>query len=101
MLFRPGALVAATMLFGLPASAEEIVRISGWGGSEVAIVNGLLTNVLAEKLAEEGIRVKYEPVDGDYSQFIINGLSAGTAPDLFYVDTFGRGRYSAPVKPHR
>ncbi|AAK65405.1 extracellular solute-binding protein [Sinorhizobium meliloti] len=96
MLFRPGALVAATMLFGLPASAEEIVRISGWGGSEVAIVNGLLTNVLAEKLAEEGIRVKYEPVDGDYSQFIINGLSAGTAPDLFYVDTFwARSVFSA------
>ena len=100
MLFRPGALVAATMLC-LPASAEETVRISGWGGSEVAIVNGLLTNVVAEKLAKEGIRVKYEPVDGDYSQFIINGLSAGTAPDLFTSIPFGRGQYSAPVKPHR
>lgn len=89
-------LPARAMLLGLPASAEEIVRISGWGGSEVAIVNGLLTNVLAEKLAEEGIRVKYEPVDGDYSQFIINGLSAGTAPDLFYVDTFwARSVFSA------
>ncbi|WP_026622678.1 multiple sugar transport system substrate-binding protein (plasmid) [Ensifer sp. WSM1721] len=97
MLFRPAkALAAATMLLGLPALADETVRISGWGGSEVAIVNGLLTNVLAEKLAKEGITVKYEPVDGDFSQFIINGLSAGTAPDLFYVDVFwARSIFSA------
>jgi multiple sugar transport system substrate-binding protein len=97
MLFRPAkALAAATMLLGLPAFAEETVRISGWGGSEVAIVNGLLTNVLAEELEKAGITVKYEPVDGDFSQFIINGLSAGTAPDLFYVDIFwARSIFSA------
>ncbi|OWK23102.1 hypothetical protein AJ87_41020 [Rhizobium yanglingense] len=84
------------MLLGLPAFAEETVRISGWGGSEVAIVNGLLTNVLADELAKEGITLKYEPVDGDFSQFIINGLSAGTAPDLFYVDIFwARSIFSA------
>ncbi|NRP75402.1 Cyclodextrin-binding protein [Ensifer psoraleae] len=97
MLSHPArALAAATMLLGLPAFAEETVRISGWGGSEVAIVNGLLTNVLAEKLAKEGITVEYEPVDGDFSQFILNGLSAGTAPDLFYVDVFwARSIFSA------
>ncbi|MEY9198593.1 MULTISPECIES: extracellular solute-binding protein [Sinorhizobium] len=91
-----GALAAATMLAGLPAFASDTVRISGWGGSEVAIVNGLLTDVLAEKLAKEGITVKYEPVDGEFSQFIVNGLSAGTAPDLFYVDIFwARSVFSA------
>lgn len=41
MPFRPAkALAAATMLLGLPAFAEDTVRVSGWGGSEVAIVNG-------------------------------------------------------------
>jgi multiple sugar transport system substrate-binding protein len=64
------------------------VRISGWGGSEVALVNGLITDVLAEDLRAADINVVYEPVDADFSQFITNALSAGTAPDLFYTDIF-------------
>jgi multiple sugar transport system substrate-binding protein len=86
----------------LPALAQDTtVRISGWGGSEVAIVNGLITEVLAEDLAAAGITVTYEPVDGDFSQFITNALSAGTAPDLFYTDifwsraVFGTGKVAA------
>jgi len=78
--------VGAVALAG--AASAETVRISGWGGSEVAIVNGLLTDVLADQLAADGIEVVYEPVDGDFSQFITNALSAGTAPDLFYTDIF-------------
>ncbi len=70
------------------AQATDTVRISGWGGSEVAIVNGLITDVLADELEAADIAVVYEPVDGDFSQFITNGLSAGTAPDLFYTDIF-------------
>jgi multiple sugar transport system substrate-binding protein len=71
-----------------PALATDTVRISGWGGSEVAIVNGLITDVLADELKAADIAVVYEPVDGDFSQFITNALSAGTAPDLFYTDIF-------------
>lgn len=83
------ALLTGTALTAAPAFAQnQTVTISGWGGSEVAIVNGLLTEVVAEELAAAGITVNYEPVDGDFSQFIINGLSAGTAPDLFYTDIF-------------
>ncbi|MDN3685226.1 hypothetical protein QW180_23160 [Vibrio sinaloensis] len=33
-----------------------------------------------------GLEVKYQAVEGDFSQFITNSLSAGTAPDAFYVD---------------
>lgn len=40
------------------------------------------------KLDKEGIRVVYEPIEGDYTQWLFNALSAGTAPDLFYVDIF-------------
>jgi multiple sugar transport system substrate-binding protein len=82
-------LLAGLSLLALTTAANaETVRISGWGGNEVAIVNGLITDVLAEELAAEDVEVVYEPVDGDFSQFIINALSAGTAPDLFYVDIF-------------
>jgi multiple sugar transport system substrate-binding protein len=82
-------LLAGLSLLALTTAANaETVRISGWGGNEVAIVNGLITDVLAEELAAEDVEVVYEPVDGDFSQFIMNALSAGTAPDLFYVDIF-------------
>lgn len=72
----------------LPALAQVQVRISGWGGTDVAIVSGLLKEVVQPKLDKEGIRVVYEPIEGDYTQWLFNALSAGTAPDLFYVDIF-------------
>jgi len=81
-------LAGASALAMTAAAQAETVRIAGWGGTEVALVNGLITDVLAEDLAAADIQVTYEPVDGDFSQFIVNGLSAGTAPDLFYTDIF-------------
>jgi multiple sugar transport system substrate-binding protein len=82
-------LLAGLSLLAMTSAAMAVdVRISGWGGAEVALVNGLLTDVLAEDLKAADINVKYEPVDGDFSQFITNALSAGTAPDLFYTDIF-------------
>ena len=76
------------LAMSVAANAADKVRISGWGGAEVALVNGLITDVLAEDLKAADIEVVYEPVDGDFSQFITNALSAGTAPDLFYADIF-------------
>ena len=82
-------LLASLSLLALTTAASAVdVRISGWGGSEVAIVNGLIDDVLADELKAADIKVIYEPVDGDFSQFITNALSAGTAPDLFYTDIF-------------
>ncbi|MBL8596954.1 MAG: extracellular solute-binding protein [Devosia sp.] len=82
-------LLAGLSLLALTSAASAVdVRISGWGGAEVALVNGLITDVLAEDLKATDINVVYEPVDGDFSQFITNALSAGTAPDLFYTDIF-------------
>lgn len=82
-------LLAGLSLLALTTAASAVdVRISGWGGSEVAIVNGLIDEVLADELKAADIKVVYEPVDGDFSQFITNALSAGTAPDLFYTDIF-------------
>ncbi|WP_026175137.1 extracellular solute-binding protein [Thermus igniterrae] len=75
-------------LVGLGALAQTQVRISGWGGTDIAIVNGLLKDVVQPRMDREGIRVVYEPIEGDYTQWLFNALSAGTAPDLFYVDIF-------------
>ncbi len=89
-------LAGASALATVSAAHAETVRISGWGGTEVAIVNSLITDVLKDEIAAAGIEVAYEPVDGDFSQFILNGLSAGTAPDLFYTDIFwSRSIFSA------
>ena len=81
------AFLALLALLGL-AFAQTQVRISGWGGTDIAIVSGLLKEVVQPKLDKEGIRVVYEPIEGDYTQWLFNALSAGTAPDLFYVDVF-------------
>ncbi len=80
-------LIAVLALLSL-ALAQTQVRISGWGGTDIAIVNGLLKEVVQPKLDREGIRVVYQPIEGDYTQWLFNALSAGTAPDLFYVDIF-------------
>ncbi|GGN02820.1 ABC transporter substrate-binding protein [Thermus composti] len=98
------AFLALLVLLGL-ASAQTQVRISGWGGTDIAIVSGLLKEVVQPKLDKEGIRVVYEPIEGDYTQWLFNALSAGTAPDLFYVDVFwseslfATGRV-APLDPY-
>ena len=70
------------------AVAQTQVRISGWGGPDTAVVSGLLKEVVQPQLDRENIRVLYEPIEGDYTQWLFNALSAGTAPDLFYVDIF-------------
>ncbi|ADW21826.1 MULTISPECIES: extracellular solute-binding protein [Thermus] len=80
-------LVVVLAMLGLTL-AQTQVRISGWGGTDIAIVNGLLKEVVQPKLDREGIRVIYQPIEGDYTQWLFNALSAGTAPDLFYVDIF-------------
>ncbi len=82
-------LLASAFALGAASLAQaQTVRVSGFGGSDPAVVNGLLNDVLADEIAALGIEVEYAPTDGDYSQFILNALSAGTAPDLFYTDIF-------------
>lgn len=78
------SLVAALGASGL-ASAQNIV-ISGWGGNDVVVMNKLINEVLAEDFKAAKINIKYVPVEGDFTPYIVNALSAGTAPDLFYTD---------------
>ncbi len=68
------------------AVADTEVTIAGWGGNDVVVLNKLVNDVLADDFKKANLIVKYQAVEGDFSQFITNSLSAGTAPDAFYVD---------------
>ncbi|OEU70048.1 MAG: ABC transporter substrate-binding protein [Desulfuromonadales bacterium C00003068] len=82
-------LAVSALALGVAFSAQaETVRLSSHGGSDPAVIHGLLNDVLADEIAALGIDVEYAPNEGDYSQFILNALSAGTAPDVFYTDIF-------------
>ena len=70
-------------------SAQTEVRIAGFD-IDASNVNQVLDEVVRPMLEEQGadIEVAYEPIAGDFAQYLTNALSAGTAPDLFYVDIF-------------
>ena len=68
------------------ADSLNELRIAGWGGTDKAIIHSLVTDVLATRLAEQGIDINYLPIESSFNQFLMNALSSGTAPEVFYVD---------------
>lgn len=76
------------VLTAWPAAAQTTVRVSGWGGTDIAIVEELIERFVKPAVEPLGIQVVYEPIADAYETYIINALSAGTAPDVFYVDIF-------------
>ena len=81
-------LLVIVAVFPIISAANLQVRISGWGGSDQPIIEEMLRLYVNPALAKEGITVVYEPIADDFQRFIVNALSAKTAPDLFYMDTF-------------
>jgi multiple sugar transport system substrate-binding protein len=79
------ALVLVLLLVGCFAFSQTTIRIMGYGGEDPRIVARILNEVIADELAEAGITVRYEPLEGDYNAALTNALSAGTAADLFYL----------------
>ena len=86
-------LLCGIMAFTQAAQAQTQVRVSGWGGTDLAIVEELISRFVQPAVADEGIQVVYEPVADSFDAYLYNALSAGTAPDLFYVDIF----WSEPI----
>lgn len=80
--------VLAVWLVSSTALAATVVRVSGWGGTDIAIVEELINRFVRPAVEKDGIEVKYEPIAEDFAGYLFNSLSAGTAPDLFYVDIF-------------
>ena len=73
-------------LFGL-AQAQTEIRIAGFA-NDASQVNRVLDEVVRPRLEGQNIEISYEPIPGDFNQYITNALSAGTAPDLFYIDIY-------------
>ena len=79
-------LASAAVWVGENQAQTELV-VAGWG-SDRAVVHELLTDVVVDDLTAAGLNVRYQAVESGYDQFILNALSSGTAPDVFYVDVF-------------
>lgn len=81
--------IALVLVLVLSAAVSaQHVRIGGFGGNDTIIVEEMLERFIRPALEGTGITVSYEPVADDFQRYIVNALSAGTAPDLFYVDIF-------------
>ncbi|MDO7976580.1 ABC transporter substrate-binding protein [Oceanotoga teriensis] len=65
-------------------SAVEI-KISGWPGNpnEETAMMKVVENF---NNTHKDIKVVWDPIPGDYKQTLLTRLSAGTAPDIFYID---------------
>ncbi len=71
------------------AIAEEIeVTLAGTSGADSVAMTQLLKDELADEFKEAGISINYQIITGELSNYLTNALSAGTAPDLFYVDVY-------------
>lgn len=64
----------------------ETITIAGWGGNDKQVLHQLLTEVLRADFDALGVTIEYQAVESNFDQFIINALSSGTAPDIFYSD---------------
>ena len=67
--------------------AQTQITIAGFDG-DASQVNQVLDEAVRPMLEGEDIEIVYEPIPGDFNQYITNALSAGTAPDLFYIDIY-------------
>ncbi|MEA4883692.1 MAG: ABC transporter substrate-binding protein [Clostridia bacterium] len=88
-------LVVLGLLLAATSSAADIqIRVGGFGGTDTAIVEELIARFVQPKL--KGIKASYEPIADNYDRWLLNSLSAGTGPDLFYVDIFwSKGLFSS------
>ena len=74
------------LLLAFSVIGEVVVRLGGWPSSPVeqkALEEAV--KVFNERHKGE-IRIVYEPIPGDYKVKLTAMLSAGNAPDIFYVD---------------
>lgn len=71
----------------LPMAATQ-VRVMGFGGNDLAIMEEMIQKFVNPQLKNQGISAVYEPIADNYQQQLTTALSSGTAADLFYVDIF-------------
>lgn len=82
----PGATPSPTEGVAGECIGEGDVILSGWQASTEE--GDLLEQMFDEFEAKcPNITVDYQPIAGDYAQAMIANFSAGTPPDVFYVDS--------------
>ena len=81
------------------AFAQNVtITIGGYDGpTDTATVNDLINKYVKPAVDQDGITVKYVPT-ADFGKTIKNQLSAGTAPDLFYLESDAVPELSASGK---
>ncbi|PKO12548.1 MAG: ABC transporter substrate-binding protein [Chloroflexi bacterium HGW-Chloroflexi-10] len=67
------------------ATEPVTIRLSGWAANpqETALLESILYKF---SVAYPDIRVKYEPITGDYLQAINTMVATGEEPDVYYLD---------------
>ncbi|SHH48031.1 ABC transporter substrate-binding protein [Thermosipho atlanticus] len=80
-------LVFLTVLIVSMAFSVTTITISGWPGNpdEEAAIKAAVDEFNA---THKDIQINWEPIPGNYLETLKTRLSAGTAPDIFYVDVY-------------
>ncbi len=69
-----------------PASVSGDLTLQGWSAG--AVEAPILDQVLADFMTKyPNVKVKFEPVAGDYTAAMAAKFSSGDVPDVFYVDS--------------
>ncbi len=80
--------VGALMMLGSSQAQTNSITIGGFAGAtDEAIVADLIQKYVTPAVKDEGIQVKYLP-SAEFTKNLTNQLSAGTAPDIFYLEDF-------------
>lgn len=96
-------LIAAAVLWAGCSRSREgevVLRLSGWSSSPEE--SKLLETQLAEfESLHPGVRIKYEPIVGDYMQKLQVLFASKTEPDVFYLDSkdIARMTYYGVLEP--
>ncbi len=80
--------VAVVLYYGMQPKPIEtvVIRFSGWGAGETEVKN--YEKVISEFQKQyPNIVIKYEPIPMMFHENILAAFPAGTAPDVFYVDS--------------
>jgi multiple sugar transport system substrate-binding protein len=73
-------------ILAIGVSAETVtIRLAGYSG-DTPLMQDVLARFVEDKIP--GVEVVWEPITEDFLAFVLRTLSAGTAPDIFYVDLY-------------
>jgi multiple sugar transport system substrate-binding protein len=64
-----------------PVAAKTEITAAGWDD-----LGQMMSKIVNPQIAKKRVSATFLQVPADFDKFLQNGLSAGTAPDLFYVD---------------